>query len=243
MASILLAGLPYELEGAVNRALAAQGHAVNTAREADQALRVITRSPPALAIVGTGLTGSKGLHFCSHVRNIPEGQDLPIIFLTDRDSLADKLDGFAAGVDDVITIPFHLPELTLRVDALLRYTVYCEYTSRQSAQVSGARPQRRHGPITLDRQSGEVWLSGRHVTLTPVEARLLDYLMACAGRPTSAEELLRHVWDQPPGVGDPALVRVHIRHLRDKLESDPTAPKLLKTVSRRGYCLTSEGAS
>jgi len=104
MASILLAGLPYELEGAVNRALAAQGHAVNTAREADQALRVITRSPPALAIVGTGLTGSKGLHFCSHVRNIPEGQDLPIIFLTDRDSLADKLDGFAAGVDDVLPV-------------------------------------------------------------------------------------------------------------------------------------------
>ncbi|PKO21437.1 MAG: DNA-binding response regulator [Chloroflexi bacterium HGW-Chloroflexi-1] len=236
MASILLAGLPYELESAVNRALAAQGHAVNTARDADQALHVITRSAPALAIVGADLTGYKGLHFCGHVRNIPEGQDLRIIFLTDRDLLADKLDGFAAGVDDYITIPFHMPELTLRVDALLRNTI------RQPAQASGARTRRRHGPITLDRQSGEVWLSGRHVTLTPVEARLLDYLMTCAGRPVSAEELLRQVWDQPPGVGDPALVRVHIRHLRDKLDSDPTAPELLKTVSRRGYCLTSDGA-
>jgi len=238
MAPILLAGLPYELESAVNRALTAQGHAVTPAREANQALRIITRSSPALAIVGTELTGSKDLHLCSHIRNIPEGQDLPIIFLTTRDSLADKLDGFAAGVDDYITIPFHMPELILRVDALLRYTPV-----RQPPQASGARFQRRHGSITLDQQSGEVWLSGRHVTLTPVEARLLDYLMACAGRPVSAEDLLRQVWDQPPGVGDPALVRVHIRHLRDKLETDPRAPRLLKTVPRRGYCLTSEGAS
>ena len=242
MAPILLAGLPYELESAVDRALTAQGHAVNTVRDADQALCAITRSAPALAIVGTDLTGYKGLHFCDHVRNIPDGQDLRIIFLTNRDLLADKLDGFTAGVDDYVTIPFHMRELTLRVDALLRNTVYCEYTSRQPAQTSGARTRRRHGPITLDRQSGEVWLSGRHVTLTPVEARLLDYLMGYAGRPVSAEDLLRQVWEQPPGVGDPALVRVHIRHLRDKLESDPTAPKLLKTVSRRGYYLTSEEA-
>ena len=236
MAPILLVGLPYALESAVNRTLTAQGHAVNTAREADQAFRVITRSAPALAIVGTDLTGYGGLHFCSHVRNIPEGQDLQIIFVTDRGLLADKLDGFAAGVDDYIPIPFNMPELILRVDALLRNTV------RQSAQVSGARTRRRHGPITLNPQSGEVWLSGRHVMLTPVEARLLDYLMACAGRPVSAEKLLRQVWGQHPGVGDPALVRVHIRHLRDKLEPDPCVPKLLTTVSRRGYCLTLEGA-
>ena len=159
-----------------------------------------------------------------------------LAFISHRDAVSDKLNAFVAGADDYITIPFQMPELMLRTAALLRRSGI-EPTAEHIPST-----WRRFGPIVFDRQTGELWIRDRHDTLTPIETRLLNYLIDCRGRPVSAEELLRYVWRQEPGTRDPALVRVHMRNLRAKLETDPNEPRLIKTISRLGYYLTQEGA-
>jgi two-component system response regulator RpaA len=253
VAVIMLAGLSYDLEVAISRALTAARYDVTTARDAAAALAAVELSPPAVMLLNPDLPSPDGLSLCGEIRALPAARKTMIVLVTNQDTLPAKLNGFAAGADDYITVPFVMPELLLRIEALLRRAArlnahdgavrlgaYDEAGRRQPAPDSGRT--RRHGPLALDGQTGDLWLFGRHIALTPVETRLLDYLMTCAGRPASAEELLRRVWKQAPGVGDPALVRVHVQHLREKLEADPLAPRLLKTMPRFGYCLAAEGA-
>ena len=229
MASLLLLGLPYDIEASVGRALAVAGHNVATTHEAEEAIQHISSHETHLVILNVDLTGADGLRFCADLRHSPAGEDLLLILLSHRGSLTDKLNGFTAGADDYVTIPFHLPELLLRVDALLRRAPRLANASANICQ--------RHGPLTINYQTGEVWLFGQCVILTPVEIRILDYLIRCAGRPVSSEELLRHVWHQAPLAGDPALVRVHMQHLRSKLPNGSNNTNPLRTIPRLGYCL------
>lgn len=237
MASILLVGLPRDLQGAVSRALVSHGHTVAAVGDVAAALRSAGQSAPALTIANADLPGFDGLYLCQAMRAAPNGADSSVIFLSNAQSLADKLSGFAAGADDYITTPLQMAQLMLRVQALLRRVGSLTEEAPENS------PYPRHNTITLNPQTGEVWLSGHSVTLTPVETRLLAYLVASAGRPASAEELLCQVWEQLPGAGDPTLVRVHMRHLRAKLEANPAAPQLLKTVPGLGYCFKQDGAS
>ncbi len=157
--------------------------------------------------------------------------------LTALDDVEDKIKGLDSGADDYLAMPFHMPELLLRVEALLRRQ------ARLTRKQAPTQPLRRHGDIVLDIHTGYVWRGERRIVVTPVEARLLNYLMTCAGRAVSAEELLQQVWTQAPGCGDPALVRVHIRHLREKLADLTNTVELLKTIPRFGYCMAAAGAA
>jgi DNA-binding response OmpR family regulator len=239
MATILLAGLAYDLEASIRRALVRQGHTVLVAFDTPQLFQVVEQAQPALAILDpTLLVGGHGVQVCCDLRARPAGQNLFMIVISNRDAVGDKLDAFAAGADDYLALPFHIPELLLRVEALLRRQ------ARLTRKQAPTHPLRRHGDIALDIHTGDVWRGERRIVVTPVEARLLNYLMTCAGRAVSAEELLQQVWTQAPGCGDPALVRVHIRHLRDKLAGifDNTA-EVLKTIPRFGYCMAPAGAT
>jgi DNA-binding response OmpR family regulator len=239
MATILLAGLAYDLEASIRRGLTGQGHTALVAFDAAQLFQIVEQVQPSLAILDPHLlVGGHGVQVCCDLRARPAGQNLFMIVISNRDAVGDKLDAFAAGADDYLALPFHIPELLLRVEALLRRQ------ARLTRKQAPTHPLRRHGDIALDIHTGDVWRGERRIVVTPVEARLLNYLMTCAGRAVSAEELLQQVWTQAPGCGDPALVRVHIRHLRDKLAGifDNTA-EVLKTIPRFGYCMAPAGAT
>lgn len=239
MAIILLAGLAYDLEASIRRGLTSQGHTALVAFDAAQFFQAVEQVQPALAILDPFLlVGGHGVQVCCDLRARPAGQNLFMIVVSNRDAMGDKLDAFAAGADDYLAMPFHMPELLLRVEALLRRQARLTHKPAAPKQ-----PLRRHGDIALDIHTGDVWRGERRIVVTPVEARLLDYLMTCSGRAVSAEELLQHVWTQAPGCGDPALVRVHIRHLREKLTDLSHAAELLKTIPRFGYCMAAAGAA
>jgi DNA-binding response OmpR family regulator len=235
MAAVLLIGFDSALEASLYRALNSQGHSIQTARTAAVAQRVIGQAMPAVILLNTdlppdteGALPQDGFALCDLIRAQPGGAETLIAFITHRDATADRLSGFVAGADDYIVIPFPMPELILRTNAWLRRIAVS--TSVESAWL-------RFGPLVLDCNTGDLRIGERHELLTPVEVHLLRYLISCPGRPVSAEELLRHVWRQDPGTGDPALVRVHMRNLRAKLEDNPAAPSLLLTSPRQGYYL------
>jgi len=237
MASVLLVGFAPDLEASLQRTLSAGGHTIRTVRTASAAPQMLLgEAMPALILIRTELppdteasTLRDGFALCSAIRALPNGPLSMIILIDHQERLSDKLNGFMVGADEYLVIPFQMAELTLRVDALLRRSSLTAAPATANASVT------HFGPLVLDQTTGAIRIADRHEQLTPVEVRLLIYLIANAGRPCTAEELLRHVWRQEPGTGDPALVRMHIRHLRAKLEAEPTAPKLLKTSQRSGY--------
>jgi DNA-binding response OmpR family regulator len=251
MAAILLVGIPHNVEISIRRNFQAHGWTPWVTNDVASALHTAAEVQPVLAVLSIEQADQpQSLRLCSALREVPGCADLLLFVLSTQTHVLDKLEAFAAGADDYLTLPFHVPEFMLRVQALLRRSArYLRET--QHAPNPGRRLHAgpaptvsaatgRRNPITLDERTGELLILGQRILLTPIETRLLDYLLRAAGRPVPAEELLCHVWEQPPGTGDPALVRVYMHHLRGKFERYPTLPKVLRTIPRLGYKLAVE---
>ena len=171
---------------------------------------------PDLAILDIALPGPDGLALARALR---ARGDLPILFLTARDGLDDRLAGFAAGADDYLVKPFALTELLARVQALLR----------RSGRLRSVTTE--VGDLVLDESASTAWRAGKPLDLTPTELQLLGYLLARRGRTVSKTELLTQVWGY--GSYDPNLVEVRISSLRRKLEA--AGPRIVHTVHGHGY--------
>ena len=165
------------------------------------------------------------------MRDTPGLSRLPILFLSAKSEVTDRLEGFEAGADDYITKPFDLRELELRVKALLRRSRQAEATNSSEVRV---------GSMVLNCGTFELKTGDRSVLLTPVEYDLVQYLMRHPGQVFSAAHLLQEVWGYPPGLGTTDLVRVHIKNVRDKIEADPRRPRYIRNIPRRGYTIFSE---
>ena len=152
---------------------------------------------------------------------------MPVLFLTAKSEDADMILGLNMGADDYITKPFKPMEVIARVRShLRRYAIF-----------GGAQKQQtllRCGGIQLDHESKTVTLDGEPVNLTPLEYNILHFLMQHPGKVFSSEQLYRQVWKDSP-VGGETTVAVHIRHLREKLEIDPSNPRYIKVVWGHGY--------
>jgi DNA-binding response OmpR family regulator len=146
--------------------------------------------------------------------------------LSARGEEEDRLVGLETGADDYVVKPFSPREVVLRVEALLRRT-----ERLQGAQLLNSRI--RHGELEIDSAAREARLGGRSLPLTMREFDLLAFLASHAGQTFSKEELLRRVWGWD--FGDTSTVTVHVRRLREKLEADPSDPRLVLTVGRSGY--------
>jgi DNA-binding response OmpR family regulator len=201
-------------------------HQVAAVYNGVEALRAVGQERPDLIILDVIMPQMDGIEVCRRLRQDAKMAHIPIIFLTAMDRLVDKIEGFEAGADDYITKPFDIQELELRVRAVLRRSTPPAYAEPDVLSV---------GDLNLNCRTYEAEAGSRVSLLTPVEFELLHFLMSNAGEIFSSERLLQEVWGYPPGTGDPALVRMHIKNIRDKIEAQPRQPRFLRTVSRHGY--------
>lgn len=216
----------------IERTLGHTGFDTVVAHRGADALEIARERHPDLAILDIMMPGMNGLDVCRHLRSSSELSDIPILFLTARAEIGDKIEGFEAGADDYLTKPFNLIELELRVRALLRRKEQTETpTDREEIEV---------GDLTLDCRVFELATPDRTVLLTPVEFELMHFLMSHPDRVFSAEQLLQEVWGYPPGTGMPDLVRVHVKNVRDKIEPNAGEPVYLVNILRRGYMVPSD---
>ncbi|MCD6302323.1 MAG: response regulator transcription factor [Anaerolineae bacterium] len=223
MARVLVVDDELQVLQLVGRILTSNGHDVDLALDADAAMEILNMRSPDVIVLDIIMPGTNGLELCRTIREHSDLAHVPVLFLTGAGNIEDKINGFGSGGDDYVVKPFEPRELTLRINALLR------------ASERYRPPILECGEIRLYPTSGTAVVNGDTVSLTPVEFELLSYLIRHKGEIVPARKLLREVWGYPAGVGDPSLVRTHIMNLRRKIESDPKAPTLIRTVPRYGY--------
>jgi len=197
------------------------GFEVMTATSGAEALRVATASRPDLVLLDVMMPDGDGFEVVRRMRS--SGPDVPVIFLTARDSVRERVTGLALGGDDYVTKPFSLDEVLERIRAVLRRTGRAAAATRL-----------RVADLELDEEGHEVRRDGTVIALTPTEFRLLRFLMLNAGRVLSKRQILDHVWDHNPA-GDSNVVEPCVSYLRRKV--DQGEPRLIHTIRGVGYVL------
>ncbi len=208
------------------------GYRTNNAANAEDALALSRRDPPDLVLLDIGLPGMDGL---DALRQFKEQIDVPVIFVTARRRDLDEVLGLELGADDYVTKPFDLDVLLARIKAVLR---------RSERPAAPAAPQGKLvvGDLVLDSPAHLVTLKGRTIELAPREFDLLHAFMLQPNTVLSVDELLGQVWGAE-FIGQPQVVYVHIRWLREKIEDNPDRPKRLLTVRGVGYKLAAQEAA
>ena len=194
------------------------------------ALKEARRHNPDIIVLDVVMPGFDGLETCRELRIDPALADIPILFLTALGRPEDRVAGLRAGADDYLTKPFNLEELQLRIKAILRRV------QRQKPAVQ-TKSIIKVNDLTLDRHTYCVTTSHTDSILTPVEFDLLYHLMTHPAEVFTSDRLLKEVWDYPSETGSPDLVRMHIKNLRKKIEVNPSKPKYILTIPRRGYTI------
>ena len=208
----------------IERGLKAERYAVDVCHDGQQGWETANAYDYDLLILDLMLPGLSGTEIMERVRR--KNSQVPILILTARDSMDDKVTNFERGADDYLTKPFAFAELLVRVKALLRRGP----VNRSSVL--------RVGDLEIDRLSQKVKRAGKKVDLTGKEYGLLEYLATHPGRVFSRTMIIEHVWDQS-FQGLTNIVDVYVRHLREKID-DPYPHKLLHTVRGVGYSLSDE---
>jgi two-component system OmpR family response regulator len=200
---------------------------IDTAKAADghAALAAVKTFNPHAIVLDVNMPGIDGFEVLRRLRS--DGSQIPVVFLTARDGVDDRVRGLTSGADDYIVKPFAIAELVARVQIALRHS-----GAAQSASVLTITD------LELDQDAHRVTRAGQVVTLSPTEYKLLRYLMMNSGRVLSRAQILDHVWSYDFG-GDSSVVETYMSYLRRKL--DHVEPKLLHTVRGVGYCLRVDG--
>ena len=220
--SILLVEDDEGLRMTLSDRLHSEGYMVDFAGDGDEGLNKATNLPFDLIILDIMLPNRSGLDVCREVRGA--GLATPILLLTARDQIADKVVGLKLGADDYVTKPFDTLEFMARVEALLR-------RSPRHAQ-----HLLKLGPLRMDVRAMEISRDGREVPLSAREFQLLRHFMEHPGATLSRSELLQEVWGYEDGTFT-RTVDVHVASLRHKLEKDPKHPELILTMPGMGYKL------
>jgi len=208
------------------------GYEVLTAGDGEAGLKAALNERPTVLLLDLMLPKLDGLTVCRQLREKLPG--LPILMLTAKDDVVDKVVGLELGADDYITKPFSLRELEARVKSVLRRTRARNETPADDAQAPLIR-----GDLRIDSARREVTIRGKLVELTPKEFELIALFAAHPGRVYSRKYLLEHVWDYSYG-GYDRTIDSHINRLRSKIEADPDEPKLVLTVWGVGYKFADE---
>lgn len=215
-----------KIVGLVRMYLEREGFEVIEARDGRAALAAVARHDPLLVILDLMLPEIDGL---SVLRAVRRQTEVPVVILSARGTVQDRIEGLASGADDYVPKPFSPAELVLRVQRVLART------SAESESGRAPRPPLRLGDLELDRQRHEATIDGRVVPLTTAEFRLLTALLEADGRVLSRDQLL----DTLHGLGERDVldraIDAHIRRLRDKLGDSAEQPRYVATVRGVGY--------
>ena len=221
--TLLIAEDDAPLRDVLVRSLRAEGFAARAVASGRELLDEAFTNPPAAFVIDIGLSDSDGRDVCQALR--AHGIGAPVLFLTARDALTDRLSGFSVGGDDYVTKPFDIEEVVVRLQALLR---------RADQGARGAVPDVSYG-LALDPSELTVAVGGGTQSLTPTEFRMLAALAARRGKALTRAELVRTAWPHGAIVQDNTL-DVYIARIRRKLRGLPQAPAI-KTVHGAGYRL------
>lgn len=244
----------------IERSIKSDDFKISVANSGVEGLKIARRKRPDLVILDVIMPGMDGYTVCKEMRNDLFLSDVPILFLTAKIKDEDRITGFKVGADDYLCKPFNVDELMLRVRAILRRTkssphgrtddtVTDQFDESFSPRVRSILEKASNNSKTvetnqclvideyvLDTRSFELHTPhfGK-VRLTPVQFDLLYHLMIHPGQVFSPKRLLDEVWDYPTDSGSPDLVRVHIKNLRERVESDPRSPTFIQTIPGYGY--------
>ncbi|MDQ2800024.1 MAG: response regulator transcription factor [Armatimonadota bacterium] len=221
-ASILIVDDEPEIRRAVQSGLKAQGYEVRAAPDGEEGLRQATLSMPDMVILDLMMPGMDGLEVCRRLRAF---SDIPILILSARSQERQKVQALDLGADDYLTKPFGMDELTARIRAALR---------RHGRSRSADAPAFTAGDLVMDYTRRLVFKNGDELKLTPHEYGILRYLTQNADRVITHRQLLAAVWG-PEDVEETQYLRVHVGHLRKKIEADPARPRLIVTEPGVGY--------
>ena len=207
---------------ALSRGLRLRGFQVALAADATQALPYLDGGWPQVVVLDVMLPGTDGLTLCQQVR---ASSDVPILMLTARDSVPDRVAGLEAGADDYLVKPFSLDELVARLRALLRRTGQRPVTRQRLA----------YADLELDLRSWRACRAGQPLPLTATEFRLLELFLRHPEEVLTRDRILAAVWGDEPEV-ESNVVDVHVANLRQKMEAGGR-PRLVQTVRGVGYVL------
>ena len=212
---------------ALTISLEREGFGVIAAADGPAALKAISEKAPDLILLDVMLPGMSGIDVCREIR---KSSSVPVIMVTAKGEEIDAVVGLEVGADDYITKPYRLRELIARIRAILRRSENSpkedETTSNPEVLVEGA--------VRLDLERHELSVDGELVSLALREFELLSYLMENSGRVVTRESLMQNVWGWDY-IGDTKTIDVHVKRLRSKIESDPSAPLRISTIRGVGY--------
>jgi two-component system, OmpR family, response regulator RpaA len=209
-----------------------QGHTVHSAPDGETGYALVQQHQPEMVVLDVMMPGVDGYTVCQRIRKNEAIANTPVLMLTALGVVEDKVKGFDAGADDYLVKPFEIPELMVRVRALLR---------RFTPNAGSMTPEVLSiGDITLIPENLEVKIKDAKAKLTPTEFEILNCLVQNHGQAISLGKLLQDVWGYSPD-DDVETIRVHVRHLRSKLEKVSPTKKYIETIYGGGYRLLPEG--
>jgi DNA-binding response OmpR family regulator len=199
--------------------LAHEGYEVHAAYSGDEGFSLAQKNLPDLIVLDIILPDISGLEVCRRLRKI---QSTPIIMLTAKDQIGDRVAGLDSGADDYLTKPFHIDELLARIRALIRRS-----STKPKGEILMARD------LVLNPLTHEVRRGNKHIDLTAKEFALLEFLLRNKGQVLTRELIFEEVWGYD-FIGESNIIDVYIRYLRDKVDCDP-GKELIHTVRGVGY--------
>jgi DNA-binding response OmpR family regulator len=211
---------------AIHDGLKDEGFSSETAGSGEQ-VKKLDLNVFSLVLLDIRLPGMDGYEVCTWIRR--QGYTLPVIFVSARDDVMDRILGLELGADDYIVKPFAFRELLSRIKAQLR-RAYGDLSGE-----SDSRTRKQFGNVLVDQRSMRVYRDGKDIYLTPIEYRLLLLFLEYPGQVLTRDQIIDHVWGDTWIIDDPKSVNVHMRHLREKIEEDPARPSYIITVRGYGY--------
>ncbi len=211
-----------------------EGFQVESAPDGEQGVTAAQRLNPDLIILDVMMPGIDGLEACRRIRSNPTTRDIPILMLTAKDEVSDRILGLQTGADDYLTKPFDFYELLERIRAILRRQNRAKAAQSEDGNSNGQLLQ--FGDLRLNTATREVTRGGRLIELTATEYNLLHLFMSHPRQVLDRQTILNRVWGYD-FLGETNIIEVYVRYLREKIEDSPSSPRLIQTVRSVGYVL------
>ena|ERR1700730_3992685 len=211
-----------------------EGFQVESAPNGEQGVTAAQRINPDVIILDLMMPGMDGLEACRRIRANPTTRDIPVLMLTAKDEVSDRIVGLQTGADDYLTKPFDFYELLERIRAILRRQKRAQGLHLGDGNSGGQVLQ--FGDLSMNTGTREVTRGNRMIELTTTEYNLLNLFMRHPRQVLDRETILNQVWGYN-FLGETNIIEVYVRYLREKIEDVPSAPRLIQTVRGVGYVL------